>query len=58
MESFDENECLYFVKIVSLFKSFDVSLRESKDGQITLSKLQDMQSAMKKMFYVYLDEAF
>jgi hypothetical protein len=38
MESFVENECLYFVKTLSLFKSFDVSLRENKDGKITLKK--------------------
>jgi len=58
MESFIESECLYFVKTLSLFKSFDVSLRESKEGQITLYKFQDMQSALRKMFYEYLGEAF
>lgn len=47
-----------FVKQLSLWKSFENSLRENALGEITPKYLTDVKRILHKKYYEYLEEAF
>lgn len=54
----DINSALIFIKTLSLSKPLEVCLRESISGEIYMKSVRDMESALLKMFYEYLEVAF
>jgi hypothetical protein len=49
---------VFFIKTLSLSKSLEVILRESAQGEVCMKSIRDMESALLKLFYEYLEQEF
>ena len=51
MQACDMPSAVLFIKSLSLSRSFDVTLRESSQGEIQMKTVRDMETALLNMFY-------